>query len=226
MLKLKKYLLRYGICLPHIQNEDELKEKISKVHPDLINLITSPKQLCCFRADNISSFLNKINTEIDYFEYLDIGCGNGINTKYISSTLGVWGFGIDVVDIISSVLPNNEFSFEKCDGKCIPYSDNSFNLITVINVLHHVFYLKEFLGEINRVLKKGGVLYIEEMCLEQKVTEEDIYFMHKIFGCDEDIYPRTFDEWNDIITFSGFEKIENKSYEDEYNLNYIFYIKK
>jgi len=221
--KLKKFLSRLGLNIDQY-DEDQLKKLINSLHPDVLSLITTPRELCIFRANTIANFCKDM--EICYLDYLDIGCGSGITTKYISSTLGVWGLGIDVMDTVSPLLCDNEFSFEKCNGNCIPYSDCSFKIISIINVLHHILYLKYFLKEVFRVLRKGGVLYVEEMCLNEDVTHEDISYMHKIFGCEEDVYPRSLNEWDDVIIFSGFEKEECGRYEDEYNSNYIFYVKK
>lgn len=221
--KLKKFLYRFDINVNNCQNEEQIKQYISKIDPQFLTLLTTPKNLCEIRSDRIFNYTK--NMKFDYFDYLDVGCGNSITTKYISSTLGVWGFGIDVVDLTTPLLKDNEFSFEKCDGKHIPYSDNTFKIITVINVLHHIFYLGSFLKELNRVLKKDGVLYIEEMCISDNVTHDDIHFMHKVFGCEQDIYPRTYEEWNDIISYNGFSMENFGEYKDEYNTNYIFYIK-
>lgn len=222
--KLKNFLLRFEIDVTQINDKDRLKDELLKIHPYSLSLITSSIELCSTRADRILTFLD--GTQLEYFDYLDIGCGNGITTKYISSTLGVWGFGIDVTDSVSPLITDEEFSFEKCDGTSIPYSNESFRLITIINVLHHISHISSFLTDVNRVMKRGGVLYVEEMCINDDVTCEDINFMHKIFGCEEELYSRTFSGWDDVISFFGFERRECGKYDDEYNTNYIIYVKK
>lgn len=45
-------------------------------------------------------------------------------------------------------------------GENIPYKDNSFDIYITDNVLDHVDNHKEFISEIRRVLKPGGVAYV------------------------------------------------------------------
>jgi SAM-dependent methyltransferase len=46
------------------------------------------------------------------------------------------------------------------DGKTFPFSDGEFDAVLTSEVLEHVFNPDEFLSEINRVLRDGGVLLL------------------------------------------------------------------
>ena len=86
---------------------------------------------------------------------LDFGCGTKpyrdkfVCTKYI---------GIDVEE--SGADPATVYSDLTYDGKTLPFTDDSFDSIFSSEVFEHVFNLDEILGELDRVLKPGGVMLV------------------------------------------------------------------
>ena len=55
---------------------------------------------------------------------------------------------------------NKKFQLTKYDGKNLPYKDNSFDRIIISHCLEHILSPEDFLNEMMRVLKVGGVLSI------------------------------------------------------------------
>jgi len=104
----------------------------------------------------------------EYQQMLDVGCGDGAVEIFIHQNFPSWlTQAIDISD--KSVreakerhIPNASFTLY--DGKTIPFNDNSFDLVFVAAVFHHIdFKLHSvFLNEIYRVLKIGGRVYIFE----------------------------------------------------------------
>jgi SAM-dependent methyltransferase len=98
---------------------------------------------------------------------LDLGCGNGANVLFFNK-FGYRAFGIDIsqiaVDIGNSLLEQN--GFEKTlicqDMGGMSFSDNSFDIIVSHAALDHIFYRKflDVLGNIRKILKKGGLLFV------------------------------------------------------------------
>ena len=55
---------------------------------------------------------------------------------------------------------NNKVHLLKYDGKKLPYEDDTFNRIIISHCLEHILSPEDFLNEMMRVLKKGGILSI------------------------------------------------------------------
>ena len=68
-------------------------------------------------------------------------------------------FGCDVRDLPPE---GNKFQFQYYDGQKLPYMNNSFDLMTIYMVMHHIPHIQSFLKELFRVLKNGGYLLIRE----------------------------------------------------------------
>lgn len=116
------------------------------------------------RIKKIEQFIN-LET-ISPTNYLDVGCFTGDITSAISRLFKLDcsdAFGIDIKNYIkSSVSP--KFTFKEYNGLNIPFTDNSFDLITIFMVLHHVSdnNIELFVSDVARVLKPGGVIIIRE----------------------------------------------------------------
>jgi ubiquinone/menaquinone biosynthesis C-methylase UbiE len=50
----------------------------------------------------------------------------------------------------------------KSDAESLPFSDESFDRVLIVDALHHFADQEQSLGEVVRVLKKGGRMVIEE----------------------------------------------------------------
>jgi ubiquinone/menaquinone biosynthesis C-methylase UbiE len=95
---------------------------------------------------------------------LDVGCGTGEILKRLSRQENICGYGIDVeknmVEIAKKKCPNMEIQIAKSD--CMPFADESFDILTACMAYHHFENRIEFAREAARVLKKGGKLYIAD----------------------------------------------------------------
>jgi ubiquinone/menaquinone biosynthesis C-methylase UbiE len=174
-------LWRYPSVLNEFQKylkSDELKKKIGIVetqrdpsysvlndlYKTLVAQYNIPNQLSAERGENrLKSIKKYINLQFPVSCYLDVGCFDGNITKSIGSHFNLHKLQIHGVDI----KPYNEYEnmvFSKYDGRILPYSDNSFDLITCLMVLHHVpeNNLIVLIKELNRVLKSGGILILRE----------------------------------------------------------------
>ncbi len=100
---------------------------------------------------------------IDGKDVLEIGCSTGFDAqtyiKYSKTYVGVDISNEAIKKAKGLKLPNAEFIC--VDGHSIPKSDKKFDAVIVISLLHHLDLATVF-KEINRVLKKGGVLIFRE----------------------------------------------------------------
>ena len=97
---------------------------------------------------------------------LDVGSGNGAIISYYSEK-GCEAVGIEISE--SAVKQSLEqfpgTKFLHYDGLNFPFEDSSFNTILLNDVLEHISYddMEQVLGEVCRVLKPNGLVYISVM---------------------------------------------------------------
>jgi ubiquinone/menaquinone biosynthesis C-methylase UbiE len=85
---------------------------------------------------------------------LEIGAGTGWQAKKLSES----GYTVEAIDVNDSNYSGSRiWSITNYDGSHIPFSDNYFDVIFSSNVLEHIPHLKEFQGEMQRVLKASGI---------------------------------------------------------------------
>jgi SAM-dependent methyltransferase len=90
----------------------------------------------------------------DSGDVLDVGCGDGILTKLIAGKKpNVSIRGIDVLVRQQTAIPVSQF-----DGTVIPFADASFEVVMLVDVLHHATNPLVLLREAERVSKKWILL--------------------------------------------------------------------
>jgi len=165
-------------------------------------------------ADDFSRTRNKTWEELGFLvegvrpneTILDLGCGNGRLYELFKGRM-VGYFGIDNSEKLIALAKNRYpgVSFQAGDALNLPFSDNFFDEIFSIAVLHHVPSKElrlRFLKEARRVLKPNGSLIlivwnfhqIKERCLLFKYTILKLIGISKL-------------DWKDILEPWG-KKIE------------------
>jgi ubiquinone/menaquinone biosynthesis C-methylase UbiE len=92
---------------------------------------------------------------------LDVGGGTG----RVSSAIHDLVDQVIVADVSFGMLDKADRSLLKpvCSGsESLPFADNSFERVIMVDALHHVIHHADTAREMFRVLKPGGVLVIEE----------------------------------------------------------------
>ena len=85
---------------------------------------------------------------------LDLGCGAG------SLPLQLKGRNVFGVDVDAGALARNPGSCAFAIGDCMPFGDSSFDLVICHHTLEHFDHPAETMGEIKRVLKDDGRLFV------------------------------------------------------------------
>ena len=96
---------------------------------------------------------------IEVNKFLDIGCGEGY-TLAEASGRGWIPYGLDIYDNRIEEIKSNNNYFIKGDLFSSSFPDNYFDIIYLDSVLEHVPNPMQYLFEVNRILKKGGLVYI------------------------------------------------------------------
>lgn len=191
------------------------------------------------RAAIYKEIIKESNININ--KYLDIGSNNGLYTVALGELLGLSRdkiFGIDLGEFAGmKIIPIDGFVYKDYNGIDIPYPDNSFDLVTMFMVFHHVREPLKLLGEIHRVLKKGGVLLLREHDSENNKMFENLFtlehYLYNIFY-DKIKFDNFYKDYHenyyskvgliDLMEKSGFKLVnQNKKYTDRadnyYKLN-------
>ena len=93
-------------------------------------------------------------------EILDAGCGAGINIIYFMKYGKV--IGIDNSDYAIKLCRKRKLNVKKASIENLPFKRETFDIITCFEVIYHKAVKNDInaLKEMNRVLKKGGILLI------------------------------------------------------------------
>lgn len=106
------------------------------------------------------TFLKKIYTEW-YQSFLKI-----IPTLPKGKLLEIGSGGGFLKDLEPSIITSDILELPHCDmifsAEEMPLEDNSINAIFMLNVLHHIPDCKKFFKEAERVLVKGGIIFMIE----------------------------------------------------------------
>lgn len=98
-------------------------------------------------------------------DFLDVGCGVGAMQRYVAP-IARRSVGIDTssesIDAAVARHPDTEFILYS--GESIPFQDASFDVVMVVNVIHHVEPLERaaFASELMRVTKPSGLVVVFE----------------------------------------------------------------
>jgi len=89
---------------------------------------------------------------------LDLGCGNGCYTAELARRAR-WVCGLDIqmsnLSAFREPLPRVQGA-----GECLPFASESFDAVTMIEVLEHVACDTTALQECFRILRRGGLLVL------------------------------------------------------------------
>lgn len=140
------------------------EEYFKEVHPKFFGVCdkTYPKHIK--HSKKLQNFWNVANTISNYIpnkgKVLDIGCATGVFLDMMKHK-GFEPYGVDISDYASKYAREN-FGIKMFKGKLedSKFKDELFDVITMWDFIEHVTNPTEVLNIANRLLKKGGMLYI------------------------------------------------------------------
>jgi ubiquinone/menaquinone biosynthesis C-methylase UbiE len=152
---------------------------------------------------------------------LDVGCGLGKTACRLATEAGCTVTGLDIMPAMveqakktaKQMKVEGKVLFMEGDARNLPFEDNSFDTVFVESVTIFVEDVAKAVAEYYRVVKPGGVVCDNEVCITQKSTEalkDDMKDLEKIFTAFSSKTDRgfmTFEDWRDLYN-GQFKKVD------------------
>ncbi len=175
--------------------------------------------------------LLKIN-EIKKPKILEAGCSTGYITRYIAKRFNCEITGIDLGDLVLEIaheetqkLNLTNVIFQTANVESLPFPDNSFDIVFGEAITALVPNPIKVLKEYKRILKPHGKIATLDLFMKESLSEELVEEISKIMSAviGTPIRIRTFQEWEQIFTESGFNGIKiDDYYDDIFKRSYSF----
>ena len=107
------------------------------------------------RRKIIESFLERIGERGELKNILDVGCGTGANLEILSRYGEAEGVDVSA-EALSFCRARGLNQVRQGEAEHLPYEDNSFDLVTALDVVEHLDDDIGGLREMRRVLRPGG----------------------------------------------------------------------
>ncbi|MFA5925868.1 MAG: class I SAM-dependent methyltransferase [Parcubacteria group bacterium] len=172
-----------------------------------------------FYFDNLFKPLKPFIEKIGKGKALDVGCAFGLMLKRFPDSFEK--FGVDVSEYAikeaGKRLPEAKLIVVNAENE-LPFPEKNFDIILCNDLLEHLEYPEKALGNIFKVLKKGGICYI---------NSPNLNFLRKKFFSYADgkehhisLFPRK--NLLKLLEKNGFKTVKNWTY---LTLAYFFFIK-
>ncbi len=137
-------------------------------------------------------------------DVLEIGCGIGALSAYLSSEYGMNVYGTDLdpeqIEIARELYGEGDLvHFRVENASKLTFDDASFDLVISQDVFHHIALWPQTVGEVARVLRLGGHFIWMDMVFPSIVTK-----LFQPFVKNYGLY--TFDDIKLVFGENGFEE--------------------
>ena len=145
---------------------------------------------------------------------LDLGCGTGRIAIPLAKYLKCRVTGADASEAMLSRAREKDgggmVRWDRQDAGRLTYGDNTFDLVFMSHLLHHVESPIGVLGECRRVLVPGGNIFIRFGAIEQICGDVIHRFFHEADGIDRQRTPSVsqVEEWLKLAGFAGISSVE------------------
>jgi 2-polyprenyl-3-methyl-5-hydroxy-6-metoxy-1,4-benzoquinol methylase len=130
-------------------------------------------------SDNLYTFIDDFSEMVDKDKrILEIGCGNGYFLEYLRA----YGYtNVVGIDIITQAIADSgnrcNYLLYRMDGHQMAFDSEYFDVVVLAHVMEHSPLPHVMIREISRVLKKGGLIFIE-VPIEKQLDDTSAHFSH------------------------------------------------
>lgn len=219
-----------------------LTELYKKNHSEQSDIDEQRKGVATTKLNHIKDILDEyLKDHNTISNILEIGCEDCFQIREIGRYLGIIDENQGTYNCLNIENWNDSgygskrdtCNFKIYDGEHIPYSDDSFDVVIIFQTLHHVeFDIDQYIADVQRIIRKGGILIIREHNCEDPYFNKLIDIEHGLYGVVRDGNPKYFDkyygeyrsekQWDEII---GMNKLDSIRIPTATNSYYAIYKK-
>ena len=131
-----------------------------------------------------------MNELIDFFKnrkvnkVLDVGTGSGnflVVLKSIFPNAEITGIDPNSESIKEGIEKFPDVQFKKMGAENIDFPDNYFDVVTISMALHHLHDVEKSLSEMQRVVKYGGWIIVNELFSDNLNPAQEVHKMYHHF---------------------------------------------
>lgn len=154
---------------------DDLSRKYEHLHGDIFNVVEQERL-----RKTLQIAIEAVKTDARPIRALDYGCGSGNLTRHLIE-LGVSTVSADISEGFLGLIEQNFAKTGLSDTLAIngkdlsSVTDDSFDMVATYSVLHHVPDYLGIVAEMCRVVKPGGVIYIDHEVVESYYDRTETY---------------------------------------------------
>ena len=147
---------------------------------------------------------------------LDLACGMGYISNFITTHVKAEVWGIDVADYrTDSIKCNTKYNFLIGDSYKLPFNNGYFDAVNIFVSLHHMWEPESAIREALRVLKSGGKLIILEDLIKSKYSRQTLVtlFIDNVINLSFKKNPntnKTKEQWLKLLTEKFNLKLQNE----------------
>jgi ubiquinone/menaquinone biosynthesis C-methylase UbiE len=160
----------------NIKAHNKIAKKYKKLHTEIYN--KTEQERLKEKLIYAKSLIKTVNQNEEKYKALDYGCGDGNLTKHLLDI----DFTVTSADISVGFLNLIENNFQEAKTLLLNGEDlkeiksDSFDFICTYSVLHHIPDYLKAITEMKRVLKPGGVIFLEHESSPDYWTNTSILF--------------------------------------------------
>ena len=165
--------------------------------------------------DSVHRYLRKFLRPGDRLKILDVGAGHGAFTRRLYDE----GFHVEACDMYPHYFRFDQIECRQADiTKALPYEDESFEAVLLIEVMEHIHDHATLFKECHRILKKGGIMFFSTpniMSLKSRVRFLFTGFFYAFKPVDhsntdglQHLSSLTVDQYSNLALTSGFSRFE------------------
>ena len=158
----------------NIAIHNQVAQKYEKLHGEIFNEIEQDRL-----AASLARARDAIRTGAEPPRALDFGCGSGNLTRHMLA-LGLQVTAADVspdfLRLVERRFPSERLNLLQMNGRDLSnVADESFDLIAAYSVLHHIPNYLAAIGELARICKRGGVIFLDHEQTEEYWRGNAVY---------------------------------------------------
>lgn len=112
---------------------------------------------------------------------VEVGCGTGLSREFIRNTQYY----------LSDVASYDWLDFKHVDALATPFGDESFDFVVCSNMIHHLARPLVFFREMDRIIRPGGRLIVQEVNASLAMRCALRCMRHEGYSYDPDVFDET-----------------------------------